>query len=187
MEVKTVYFENSGEENTATTLSIARQRAEELGIRKVVIASNTGNSAIKALDTLAGLQVIVVTHVVGFREPNTDEFKEENRKIIEAKGGVVLTTAHAFAGLSAATKNKHDMPGIGVIIADTLRIFGPGLKVACEISLMAADAGLVRTDEDIISIGGTKSGSDTAIVLTPTNTRRFFDLKVREILCKPHF
>ena len=98
---------------------------------------------------------------------------------------MVLTAAHAFAGLSTATKNKHDMPGIGVIIADTLRTFGQGLKVACEISLMAADAGLVRTDEDIISIGGSARGADTALVLTPTNTRRFFDLKVREILCKP--
>lgn len=28
--------------------------------------------------------------------------------------------------------------------------FGQGTKVACEITLMAADAGLVRTDEDIV-------------------------------------
>lgn len=185
MDVKTTYFEITGEENTGTTLSIVRQRAEELSIKKVVIASNTGNSAVKALDVLAGLKVIVVTHVVGFREPDSDEFKDENRKIIQDKGGVVLTTAHAFAGLSTATRDKQNMSGTGVIIADTLRIFGQGMKVACEISLMAADSGLIRTDEDVISIGGSKRGSDTAIVLTPTNTRRFFDLKVREILCKP--
>ena len=59
--------------------------------------------------------------------------------------------------------------------------------MACEISMMAADAGLVRTDEDIISVGGTGKGSDTALVLTPVTSQNFFDLKIKEILCKPHF
>ena len=62
---------------------------------------------------------------------------------------------------------------------------GPGLKVAVEIALMAADAGLVRTDEDIISIGGTGRGADTAAVIRPANVSRFFDLRVKTILCKP--
>ena len=53
--------------------------------------------------------------------------------------------------------------------------------------MMAADGGLVRTDEDVISIAGTHEGIDTAIVLKPVNVHNFFDLKVREILCKPHF
>ena len=44
------------------------------------------------------------------------------------------------------------------VVANTLRIFGQGMKVACEITLMAADAGLVRTDEDVIAIGGTSHG-----------------------------
>jgi hypothetical protein len=50
---------------------------------------------------------------------------------------------------------------------------------------MAADAALVRTDEDIIAIAGTRSGADTAIVLRPVNSQDFFDLKLKEILCKP--
>ena len=74
---------------------------------------------------------------------------------------------------------------IGDIIANTLYIFGQGMKVACEIALMAADSGLVRTDEDVISIAGTGHGADTALVLSPVNTHNFFDLKVKEILCKP--
>jgi hypothetical protein len=76
---------------------------------------------------------------------------------------------------------------LGDIVASTLRIFGEGMKVTCEISLMAADAGLVRTDEAVISIAGTGRGADTAIVLCPVNTGDFFRLKVKEILCKPHF
>jgi len=59
------------------------------------------------------------------------------------------------------------------------------MKVACEIACMAADAGFIRTDEDAISIGGTSRGADTAILLRPSNTHAFFDIKVKEIICKP--
>ena len=187
MELKTTYFENPGRENTEEVLRIVRQRAEELGIKTIVVASTTGYTAAKAVDTLQGLRIIVVTHITGFREPNIQELTEENRKIIESKGGVVFTTTHAFSGLSAAMRKKFNTYIIGDIVANTLRIFGPGMKVSCEIAVMAADGGLVRTDEDIITISGTSRGADTAVVLRPVNSSDFFDLKVKEILCKPHF
>ncbi len=187
MESKTVYFEKSGSENTEAVLRIARQRAEELGIKTVVVASTRGETAVKAIDALQGLRVIAATHVSGFREPNTQEFTEENRKIFESKGGIVLTTTHAFAGISRAVRNKTNTTAIGDLIADVLRIFGDGMKVAVEIAMMAADGGLVRTDEDVIAIAGTGKGSDTAVMLTPVNSHNFFDLKVKEILCKPRF
>jgi hypothetical protein len=57
--------------------------------------------------------------------------------------------------------------------------------VAIELSMMAADAGLIRTDEDVISVGGTGKGSDSALLLRPVNSFNFFDLKVKEIICKP--
>ena len=186
MELKTVYFEKPGVENTDTVLRIVRQRAEELGIKTIVVASSRGDTAVKAMDAFQGLRVIVVTHVTGMSQPGIQDFTNENRQIVESKGGIILTAAHAFGGLSAAMRDKYSTYVLGMIIADTLRIFGDGMKVACEIPLMAADAGLVRTDEDIISIAGTSQGSDTALVLRPINTRNFFDLKIKEILCKPH-
>jgi hypothetical protein len=67
----------------------------------------------------------------------------------------------------------------------TLRIFGEGTKVACEIALMAADAGLVRTDEPVIAVAGTGRGADTALVLRPANAQTSFDMRIMEILCKP--
>lgn len=187
MESKTVYFANPGSENTEAVLRIARQRAEELGIKNIVVASTRGDTAVRAMDAFHGLRVIVVSHVTGLREPNLQEFTEENRKIVESKGGVILTAAHAFSGVSRALRTKFNTVTIGDIIANTLRVFGDGVKVACEIALMAADAGLVRTDEDVIAIAGTSRGADTAIVLRPVNSHDFFDLKVKEILCKPRF
>jgi hypothetical protein len=187
VELKTVYFEGSGSKNTEEVLHIARQRAEELGIRNILVASTSGDSAVKAIEILKGFRVIAVSHATGFDAPNSQLFTEKNRRIVESNGGVVLTTTHAFAGIGRALRNKFNMYLSAEIIASTLRIFGDGMKVACEIAMMAADAGLVHTDEDVISMAGTHEGVDTAIVLKPVNTHNFFDLKVKEILCKPHF
>ena len=187
MELKTVYFDKPGTANTEETLRLARQRADELGIKTVLVASTIGDAAVKAVEVLKGLRIIIVTHSHAWREPNVQEFTEENQKIVESKGGIVITATHTFAGLSRAMRNKYNMNVLGEVIADVLRIFGQGMKVVCEIAPMAVDAGLIRTDEDVIVVAGTGHGADTAVVLTPVNSQNFFDLRVKEILCKPHF
>jgi len=187
MEQKIVYFPEPGSQNTDEVLRIAKLRAKELGIKSILVASTSGDTAVKAVAAFKGMRMIAVSHFTGMRGPNTQEFTEENRQKVLSKGGVVLTTAHAFTGLGGAMRKKFNMYLLGDEVASTLRIFGQGTKVACEIALMAADAGLVRTDEDVISIGGTHAGADTALVLQPVNSVDFFDLKIKEILCKPHF
>ncbi len=103
MELKTTYFDKpGGAENTAKTLALAKARAKELGIKTVILASTVGGTAVKAVDVFKGYKVIVVTHVAGFRDANTQEFTEENRKIVEDKGGIILTAAHAFGGIHRA-------------------------------------------------------------------------------------
>jgi len=57
--------------------------------------------------------------------------------------------------------------------------------VAVEVVLMAADAGLIPTDKEVIAIAGTGEGADTAIVVKPAYPRKFFDLRIKEILAKP--
>ncbi len=187
MEGKIVYFDSPGPENTEATLRIARLRAEELGIRSIVVATTVGDTAARAVEVFQGKRVIVVTHYTGMKGPNIQELTEENRRKIESQRGIILTTMHAFAGVSRAMRLKFDTLAIGEIIANVLRILGQGIKVVCEITVMAADAGLVPTDEDAIIIAGTGRGADTAVVLTPVNSTHIFDLRVKEILCKPHF
>lgn len=187
MELKAVYFEDPESDYADEVLRIVRQRAEELGIKTILVASTKGDTAVKAVEALKGFRVIAVSHCTGFDEPDVQPFTEENRRMVESKGGVVLTTTHAFGGVSRAMRNKFNTHVIGDIIANVLRLFGDGMKVACELALMAADSGLVRTDEDVVSIAGKNKGANTAIVLRPVNTHNFFDLKVKEILCKPHF
>jgi len=187
MEVNIVYFEKPGSQNTDEVLRIARKRAEELGIKTILVASTKGNTALKAIEMFKEFRVIAVSHSTGLDAPDSQEFSEETRRLVESKGGTVLTTTHAFGGISRAMRKRFNTYVIGDIIASTLRIFGEGIKVTCEIAMMAADGGLVRTNEDVIAIAGTDYGADTAIVLKPVPTHQFFDLKVREILCKPRF
>jgi hypothetical protein len=59
------------------------------------------------------------------------------------------------------------------------------MKVAVECLLMAADAGLLDTGQEVIAIGGTGSGADTAIVCKPAHPRTFHELEIREVLAKP--
>jgi hypothetical protein len=182
---ETVYFEKSGRENTDEALRLARERAEKLGIRNIVVASSTGFVGVKASEVFKGYNLVIVTHVTGFNEPNVQRLPPETRALLEKNGVNVITAAHAFGGLGRAVNRKFKAIQVDEIIANVLRLFGQGVKVACEVTCMATDAGLIRTDEDAIGIGGSGGGSDSAIVVSPTNTHTFFDLKIREIICKP--
>jgi hypothetical protein len=185
MEIQSVYFPEPGSANTEKTLEIAKRRAEELGIKTIVVASTSGETGLKAVKTFANYKVVVVTHTTGFQTPDSQELTPQNRAKILKKGGLILTATHAFGGVGRAVRRKLNTYQVDEIIAHTLRAFGQGTKVACEIVLMAADAGLIRTDEEVISIGGTASGADTALVVKPAHTHNFFELKVKEVLCKP--
>jgi uncharacterized protein len=185
MEIQSVYFIEPGSANTEKTLEVAKKRAEELGIKTIVVASTSGETGLKAVKAFANYKVVVVTHTTGLQAPDVQELTPQNRAKILEKGGLILTATHAFGGVGRAVRRKLNTSQVDEIIAHTLRVFGQGTKVACEIALMAADAGLIRTDEEVISIGGTARGADTALVVKPAHTHDFFELRVKEVLCKP--
>jgi hypothetical protein len=183
--IQSVYFSSPGGDNTAHTLEIAKQYADSKGIRSIVVATTSGETGKLAAELFGGHNVVAITHSAGFKSPDTQELTPENRAAIERLGGKIVTTQHALGGVGRAVRIKLGTYELDEIIAHTLRLFGQGAKVACEISLMAADAGLIRTDEDCIAIGGSGRGADTALLLKPANAMHFFDLRVRAVLCKP--
>ena len=161
-------------------------RCEALSIEDVLIPTCSGKTALDARDMLpSNVRIVAVSHVTGFKEADHQELAPEVRRDLEGRGVTVLTCQHAFGGVGRAVRNKTSTYQVDEIMAYTLRTFGQGTKVAVELALMAADAGLVRTDRDVISAGGTGSGIDTALVLRPVNSFHFFDMKVREVICKP--
>jgi hypothetical protein len=180
------YFIKPGVKNTNAVLEAVSRRAKELSIGKVLIATCSGRTAFAALKFLdKNIKIFAVTHVTGYAKPNFQELDEKDRRELESHGVTVLTCQHAFGGVGRGVRNKLSTYQVDEIMAYTLRIFGQGVKVAIELALMAADAGLVRTDEDIISMGGTARGIDTALVIQPANSSFIFDLKVKELICKP--
>ena len=191
MEVNITYFDKPGPANTETTLRLARERADALGIHQVVVSSTSGDTAFQAMDVFQGLKVVVVgvhtgPHYHDKEQKVVQAFSQKARQLVEAKGGVVLISTHVFGGLTHAFRNQLNWGASPIsMVSAGLRVFGIGMKVACEITMMAADAGLADTTEDIMAIGGSGQGVDTAIVLRPVNANRFFDLRVKEIICKP--
>jgi hypothetical protein len=180
MQEKITYFEDGGKQHTDAALQIAKDYADRHGIKSIVVASTTGFTAQKAARVFKGNNLIVVTHVHGMRQADTIEFPQSLREKLEANGVKVITAAHAMGGV-----NRQFEWSPGSIIADTLRIFCQGVKVVVEIAAEAADAGLVRTDEDVVVVAGTGKGADTVMVIQPENSRRLFDMDVKKVLAMP--
>ena len=182
-----LYFNVLGELNTDETLMAAKERAKQLGINDVVVASTGGATGLKAVVLFKGYNVVVVRHVTGYKEPGVQKMSEEYSNKIYANGGKIVTSEHTFTGgVNKAIENKFNTVYPAGIMAQTLRLFGEGTKVCLECVAMAADAGEIPIDKDVIAIAGTNVGADTAMVLKPAGSRRIFDMRVKEIITKPH-
>jgi hypothetical protein len=182
-----LYFASPGPKNTESLFSHVIKRASALGIRKVVIATNTGRTidiALKYFDKNS-FEIIAVTHANGYRQPDYQELSDQDRQRLINQGVKIVTAAHAFGGVARGVRHRLGTYCVDEIMAFTLRMLGQGVKVGIEIAYMAADRGHVRTDEDVLTISGTKRGADTAMVIKPAPSANCLDLKIREIIAKP--
>jgi len=184
------YFDRPGGENTRDAARMAVERAGTLGIRRIVVASTGGSTALAFLEATkgAGIELIVVTHAVGFEKPGVWEFSGETAGRLRAAGVRIVTGTHALSGLERALSRSQRVGGGSrtEAIAEALRrTVAVGLKVAVECTLIAADQGTIPVDEEIVAAGGTASGADTVCVIRPAHTASFFDLQVREIVAMP--
>lgn len=178
-------FDTAGEHNTEAALKAAGARAAELGIQEIVVSSTSGKTASKALELLPGFRIVVVTYHCGFREPFRNVMPVSVRAELENRGARVVSATHALSGVERSIAKTYGGSYPVLLVADTLRLFGQGTKVAVEIAIMAADAGAL-SGADIVSVGGTAKGVDTALVLKPAHQNNVFkDLFIKEIICKP--
>jgi len=184
MEYPVTYFENMGKVNTDETLKIAKKRAENLGVKHVILSSS-GYTAEKALKLFDGSGVILI--IVGFKRNFPAELAD---KLVSKGHHLLYPSDYSF-----------DHPPLGL---ETLRRFCEGMKVAAQGALMAIEAGLVSEGEEVISLGGTGTiefeaggGVDTAIVVEAVKGSEFFSpegsvyerkmkgRRIKELLCKP--
>jgi hypothetical protein len=183
MEGRILYFERPGKQNTDATLQAARERAAALAIRQVVVASTHGYTAKRAKEVFEGLDVetVAVSICAGYAEEGWT-MTEAERAALEELGITVLTSLHS---LGDDVSDAFGGQAPNRIVRETLYRFCQGMKVAVEVVVMAADAGLLDMGHEVIAIGGTDEGADTALVLAPAYAREFKELEIREILAKP--
>jgi hypothetical protein len=178
-------FPEKGPGNSAAVAALAVEAARERKIRHLVLATCTGATARHFLAYTREFQLVAVTHAFGFAGPGTSEMPEEVRAELAGAGFRLVTAAHVLSGAERGLSTKFGGTYPVEIIAHTLRMFGQGLKVGVEIAVMALDAGAVPYGRDIIAIGGSSDGADTAIVVRPAHARAILDTRVVEIICMP--
>ena len=181
------YFDKEGDDYTDELILAVEDKLELCEcIKTVLVASSSGESALKLADKLGeDIKIINVSHNVGFSGPNESDISDEMIKKLEDVGVETYQGCHAFSGAARGVTNKYGGYAPLDIVADTLRMFSHGVKVACEITLMATDAGLIPVGEEIIAIGGRAHGIDTAVILTPVNSKDLFNMKIHEIIAMP--
>lgn len=185
---KTVtYFERPGTTNTEHCFEIVNQAIDDFSYKHVVIATTTGSTGMLFAEGLRdkNINLVTVTHSYGFKEPNSMELTDDARERIRAAGAKLYTGTMITHGLETALAKKFSGVYPTLLVAQTLRRFGEGAKVCCEIVMMAADAGLVPEGEEVLAVAGTGYGADTVTVIRAATSKRFFDLKVLEIIAKP--
>lgn len=181
-----LYFAKAGPENTEACLELL-QKAKQEGFKHFVVASTTGETGAKAARLLCGpgINLVVVGHSVGFRGPNVDEFLPEYQEEIERLGGKVFKGTILTHSLETSIAEIFKGSAPTLLIANTLRRFGHGLKVCCEIVMEAVDAGLIPEGEEVVAAAGTARGWDAVALLRSAASKRFLSLSVLEIWAKP--
>jgi hypothetical protein len=180
------YFPGVGPQNTPACLDLL-EKAVAAKFRHLVVASTTGDSGVQAARRVQGkdANLVVVAHSVGFKGPNIDEFLPEHYQEITRLGGKVHKATILTHSLETALADQFKGSAPTLLIANTLRRLGQGLKVCCEIVMEAVDAGLVPEEAEVVAIGGTARGWDTVAILKSAASKRFLKLSVLEIWGKP--
>lgn len=172
IEKKIEYFTNYGSQNTERIIEIVKKRVEEGDINTVVLASTSGETGVKFSKALKDCaNVIIVSH---------EEMRPTYKQQITESGGKAVDKTHLPLHMKG-------MDGV----RESFRAFGQGFKVAVEVILIASDKGQVNLYEDVIGVGGTAKGSDTAIIARTTRSEEMFGkdekkkLEIREVLAMP--
>lgn len=147
------YFDRFGYENTLYVVEAVRDRVKELGLKWVIVASTSGATGLKFVESLRGLADVIV---VSYRSMDRS-FVEKIREL----GGLIVENCDTPLSNPRFKQAR-----------DTLYLMGQGFKVAVEVVLIATDLGLVKIGTDVVGVGGTERGADTAIVMraAPSNS-----------------
>jgi len=199
MEEKTIYFDEPGPRNTDAVIKAIKERLKGSNIKHVVVASESGKTALKVAKALKdfGVKIVCVSGYAGIRRTEKrswpdikNEIKNEldnyNVKILSETPWIFrVAFDYQFLGEHAPSTIIHKFLS---------RTMGYGFKTAIEITLLAAEAGAIPTDDEVVAIAGTGwlgGGADCAIIVKPSVLPDGFfidvekGMEVREIIAIP--
>lgn len=171
-EKRTIYFTDPGPENTKRVIEVVKNRVKDGGLKTVVVASTSGKTGVEFARSLKGAATLVVV--------SHQEMEEDNKRQIAECGAKSLDQTHL----------PMHVKGVD-LVRKSFYSFGQGFKVAVEVILIASDRGHVDLYGDVIGVGGTGNGADTAIVARATKSGEIFaedenkKLEIREVLAMP--
>jgi hypothetical protein len=181
------YFKKKGPTNTQKALEVALEGCKEYAVNTIVVASSTGDTALRLQEMVdSSIDIIAVTYSAGIKY--TDKVETFNRRVdtLLGKGIRIVRGIHAFSGVERGLENKYKSGLTPLnIIADTLRMFGQGMKVCVEISTMAAEHGFILPDNRVVAVAGSGSGADTVVLIKPAFAARIFETRIEATLCIP--
>ena len=194
-----IYFAHPGKRNTDAVVQAVIERLRVGDLETVVVASTTGHTALRLSEGLeraglAGITLISVGETPLVKEWGPAEWpllKPEAKQALEARGVIVADRIPYLLHSSVLDSSPWQAPSAEEILRETLYAFGQGMKVAVEVTLIAVASGFLEPYQDVIALGGTSRGADTAIVLRATFPNHVFSqdaakrLRIREVLCKP--
>ena len=196
-------FSQPGPHNTNAAAVEGIRKAKQLNT-DLVFASSSGATAeiVIAEARKQGFtgKLIDVRSVSDAQARGLNRMDAETKRELEAQGVVIVTAGHALSsgerGLSRQFSGVYPLE----IMAATLRTLGQGVKVCFECAVMALDADVIEWGKPVVALGGhggrtcqrhwralggTASGADTAIVITPGYSASILTTRIHEILCKP--
>ncbi len=192
--INVTYHDRAGIQNTEATLEAAKQRAAVLGIKQLVVATTTGQMALACAETMPEMETIVgvMMHAVDketyVRRPGGLILAPHPETVEKArvKGVKIYRGTHSLMGaVNSALQQKYGGWSSEALISAAYMSISTGTKVAVESVLMAADAGYLDMQSDVISMGGWCGGADTAVVIKPAYSHSFFDLRILEFIAMP--
>jgi hypothetical protein len=194
-------FERPGPVNTDEVVAIAKDASSKVDY--VVIASITGDSAVKIAEKIRDKKIVCVTCPQGMHwqvtEMNSGVFAEipelrkkrdewskkgfetvpmnitpENRnKLAKLNVEIVRGTIPLFGPSFSMRLHLKKTTALD-IVAKTLELISPGTLVCMETVLMATDAGAIPEEKLVLACAGTEMGLDTAWILKSCASANLF-------------
>jgi hypothetical protein len=197
---RVLYFDTPGPQNTDNVVAAVKERIMKGDVEHVIVCSITGKTALKIADAIKDFNVHLccVTgtaswQIHGYRWPLVRG--NLRGKLEKLKVDIIERTPSTLSGDTVDYGlARYGWVPASWIVAETLEaVGGYGLKTAVEGVLVATDSGTVPPYVKAISVAGTGSGADTAIVAKSTYSACMFGhdpdkrFQILEILAMPKY